>query len=167
MEKEFFNYWAYSLGVSPTFLFTMLFFWFSVALIIITKLSASFFRIIEDPILGKFNLTIAILIPFAFTGELIYRLKYFLNNIGEFFPTLGRQFGIDIFLNWEFVVPEKFIQSLNLFLLTLSLFGSLYLIFYFYFKDFEREIPFKRYLHFMIIIFALYFIYSFLIFISR
>lgn len=167
VEKDFFHNWALGLGISPNFLFTLLFFWFSVSLIIITKLAASFFRVIEDPILGKFNLTIAILIPFAFTGELIYRSKYFLKNLGDFFPTLGRQFGIESLLKWGFIIPESYIQIWCLFLLNLSLIGSLYLIFYFYYKDFEREIPFKRYLHFLGIVLGIYFSYFLLIFTSR
>ncbi|MGC9109830.1 MAG: 4Fe-4S binding protein [Caldimicrobium sp.] len=159
MEKDFFHNWANTLAISPNILFTLLFFWFSMVIIVISKLAASFFRVIEDPILGKFNLTIAILIPFAFTGELIYRSKYFLENIGDFFPTLARQFKIEFFFKWGFTVPEKFIKLWSFFLLNLSLLGSLYLIFYFYYKDFEREIPFKRYLHFVGIVFALYLSY--------
>jgi len=167
LETEFFPLWARDLGISPNFLFTFLFFWFSVTLIVITKLSASFFKVIEDPILGKFNLTIAILIPFAFTGELIYRSKYFLKNLGEFLPTLGRQFGIEGLLGFGFSIPEKIILAWSLFLLNLALLGSLYLTFYFYAKDFEKEIPFKRYLHFIGLVLLLYAGYFSLIFTSR
>mgnify|MGYP001773460969 CR=1 FL=1 len=167
MEKDFFHIWALNLGLSPNLLFTLLFFWLSIALIIITKFAASFFRVIEDPILGKFNLTIAILIPFAFTGELIYRSKYFLENLREFFPTLGRQFGIETLLKWRLAIPESYIKVWCLFLLHLSLLGSFYLIFYFYAKDFEKEIPFKRYLHFVGIVLGIYLCYFLLIFTSK
>jgi len=82
---------------------------------VISKLSASIFKVIEDPILGKFNLTIAILIPLAFTGELIYRSSYFFRNLGEFFPTLGWQFGIESLLRFSFEIPKSFIQIWNIF----------------------------------------------------
>jgi len=37
-----------------------------------------------------------VLVPFAFTGELAYRLDYFLANIGDVVPTFGRQFGLSL-----------------------------------------------------------------------
>lgn len=165
-DTPYYQSWVESLHFEPHLFFTILFFWFSLALIVLTKLAASYFRLIEDPILGKFNLTIAILIPMAFTGELIYRLKFFLENVGDFLPTLGRQFNIPALLNYHYFVPESVIKYLSLFLLTLSLLGSLYLIFYFYYKDFDREIPFKRYLHFIGIATGLYILYYFFIFTS-
>lgn len=167
LETKFFPLWAEELGVSSSILFTYLFFWFSMALIVISKLSASFFKVIEDPILGKFNLTIAILIPLAFTGELIYRSSYFFKNLGELFPTLGRQFGIESLLRFSFEIPKSFINTWNVFLLFLSLFGSFYLIYFFYAKDFEKEIPFKRYLHFVALTLFLHTLYFLLIFSSR
>lgn len=165
-DTPYFESWVKNLSFEPHLLFTLLFFWFSFALIILSKLAASYFRYIEDPLLGKFNLTIAILIPMAFTGELIYRLRYFLKHVGDFLPTLGRQFNIPWLLNFQFTIPEAVVKYISLFLLTLSLAGSLYLVFYFYAKDFEREIPLKRFLHFIGISVGLYLFYYFLIFTS-
>lgn len=150
-ESEVFTAWANAIYFPPIVLFTILFFWFSLTLIVITKFSASAFKYFEDPLLGRFNLAIAILIPYGFTGELVYRLQYFLKNIGEFLPTLGRQFNIPSLINYYFQIPHSIIQLISILIITLSLFGSLYLIFYFYYRDFEREIPFKRYIHFLVL----------------
>ncbi len=165
-DTSFFSFWQQEIGFPSNFLFTIVFLWLSISLIIITKLAASYFRYIEDPLLGKFNLAVAILIPMAFTGEVIYRLEYFLKNLGNFLPTLGRQFNLLSLLDYYFEIPLIFIKTLSIFLLTFSLLGGFYLIFYFYFIDFEREIPFKRYLPFVGILIGLYFLYFFFIFTS-
>ncbi|MFN3921061.1 MAG: hypothetical protein ACK4K4_01505, partial [Caldimicrobium sp.] len=162
----YYSYWLELIQLKHSILFTFLFFFFSLTLIGLTKLSALIFKYTEDPLFGKFNLSVALLVPFAFTGELIYRLQYFLKNLGEFLPTLGRQFNYPELLKYQIKVPTLFIKNLSLLLLTLALIGSLYLIFYFYYKDFEKEIPFKKYLHFILLSLLLYFCYYFLIFIS-
>lgn len=165
-ETPYYHHWLQITSFNHSILFTLLFFSFSLLLIVVTKLSAFLFKHIEDPIFGKFNLTISILIPFAFTGELIYRLQYLLKNMGESLPTLGRQFNVSILLKYQFQVPYSMIKFLSIILLTLALIGSLYLIFYFYYKEFEREIPFKNYLHFIVISLGIYLCYYFLIFTS-
>lgn len=41
------------------------------------------------------------IIPLAFTFEFVYQLNPLLTRLGDFFPTLGRQFGFDLeFLNF-------------------------------------------------------------------
>lgn len=162
-ETPFYHYWLEAIHYSHNIFFTILFFWFSFGLIVLTKFAASYFKYFEDPLLGKFNLAIAILIPFGFTGELIYRLQYLLKNVGDFLPTLGRQFNLPILLNYGFQIPKPFIQYLSLGLLTLALSGSLYLIFYFYAKEFEKEFPFSRYIHFLFLVCGIYLLYLVLI----
>ncbi|MCS7200040.1 MAG: hypothetical protein N2327_01545 [Caldimicrobium sp.] len=162
-ETPFFHVWRSSIGFSSEVLFTILFFWFSISIIVLSKLSGSYFKYFEDPILGRFNLAIAILIPLAFTGELIYRSTYLLKGIGEFLPTLGRQFDLSYLLNLHFEIPKRFIELWNVSLLFLAFSGSIYLLCYFYFKDFQREIPLKRYVPFLILVFILYLAYFALI----
>jgi len=53
---------------------------------------ATLFGITEDPSFGKFSPNVPVLVPLAFTGELVYRLDYFLANAGDLIPTFGRQF---------------------------------------------------------------------------
>lgn len=165
-ETPYYSKWLELIHLNHSLLFTLLFFSLSLTLIILTKISALIFQYIEDPIFGKFNLSIAILIPFAFTGELIYRLQYFLKNLGEFLPTLGRQFNYSELLKYQIKVSPALINYLSLLLLTFAFIGSLYLIFFFYYKEFEKEIPFKKYIHFILLCVLLYLSYSLLIFIS-
>ncbi|MFN3504595.1 MAG: (4Fe-4S)-binding protein [Caldimicrobium sp.] len=165
-ETPYYTQWMHSIHLSHSFFFTLLFFFFSFTILIITKIGALIFKYLEDPIFGKFNLTVAILIPFAFTGELIYRWQFFLKNLENFFPTLGRQFHLESFLNLYLHIPDSFIKYSSFFFLILALSGSLYLILYFYYKEFDKEIPFKYFIHFIILCFLTFFSYYFLIFTS-
>ncbi|MCS7150497.1 MAG: hypothetical protein RMI93_07165 [Caldimicrobium sp.] len=162
-ETPYFKSWYMAINFSPDLLFTILFIWFSMAIIVLSKLAGSYFKYFEDPILGKFNLSIAVLIPLAFTGELIYRSTHFFKGLGEFLPTLGRQFNVPMLLELGFEVSKTFIDTLNITLLFLAFAGSVYLIYYFYYRDFEREIPFSRFIPFISLTIVLYLSYFSLI----
>lgn len=149
IETPIYQNWLKLINFPNTIFFTILFFFLSFTLILLSKFGALLFKHTEDPLFGKFNLTIAILIPFAFTGELIYRINFFLKNLGDFIP---------------FQISLTIIKALDFWLIALSLLGSLYLIFYFYYKDFAKEIPFKNYLHFIFFSFFVFLSYSYLIF---
>ncbi|THB64611.1 MAG: 4Fe-4S binding protein, partial [Desulfovibrio sp.] len=51
------------------------------------------FGVNKDPILGRLSPTVPVIFPLAVTGELVYRLGYFLVEVPDALPTLGRQFG--------------------------------------------------------------------------
>ena len=89
---------------------------------------------------------IPVVLPLAFTGELVYRLKYFLENLGQFLPTLGRQFRWEFLQNLYWEVPPTWISLSLYFLLVLGIIGGLYIARYFYRVEFEGLVPFQNYL---------------------
>ena len=70
---------------------------------------------------------IPVLTPLAFSGELIYRLKYLLSEAGNFPTVLTRQFGLTI-EHYSFVIPASAISLLEILILALGCLGSFYVI---------------------------------------
>jgi hypothetical protein len=68
---------------------------------------------------------IPILIPLAFSGELVYRLHYLLSEAGQFPAIVGRQFGFDL-ERFSFMVSAHALTSLSVTLLGLGGLGSMY-----------------------------------------
>jgi DNA-binding NtrC family response regulator/ferredoxin len=80
---------------------------YAILLIAATAVSFSYTRIsgviafgkLKDNSISKGDLFIHAIIPLAFAYEIVYQLNPLLTRFGHFFPTLGRQLG----LNWEFL----------------------------------------------------------------
>ncbi len=68
---------------------------------------------------------IPVLIPLAFSGELVYRLKYLLVEAGRFPAVFGRQFGFDL-ERFSFAVSPQTIAILSVTVTVLGGLGSLY-----------------------------------------
>ncbi len=112
--------------------------------IFIQKAGSRLTGITEDPSFGKFSLMIPVIVPMAFTGELVYRLDYFLATIGSFMPTFGRQFGIDL-EGLYFSIPHAVIYWICILSLALGAASSAYVLHVFNAEDFEGLISKKRY----------------------
>ncbi len=126
--------------------------------VLVQKAGAALFGISEDPSFGKFSLMIPVIVPFAFTGELAYRLEYFLSNIGNLVPVFGRQFGINL-ESLNFLIPSHVIHWICILVLALGAASSAYVLHVFNSQDFEGVIEKKRYyaLHAVVLLlFALY-----------
>jgi len=96
------------------------------------------------PIIRKILAMVPVLVPLAFTGELVYRLDYFLANAGDLIPTFGRQFGIN--LEGLYVsVPRPVIYWICLLSLSMGTASSAYVLHIFNTRDFEGVIEKKRY----------------------
>ncbi len=139
--------------------FTLLFLSLSFAILMLSRLTILILGVFEDPIFGRFNLAIASLIPLAFTGELIYRLKYFLQELDDFVKTLGYLLEFSFLQTLALEIPNIYILVVNYFLLFISLLGMLYIVYYFYAKEFEKEIPLKNFSAILILDLCLFFIY--------
>ncbi len=133
------------LGLGPAFTFTLAFAVATIFFIVLIRRGSILFTYYEDEIFGRFSPMVPVVIPLAFTGELIYRLKYFLEEMGDFLPTVGRQFGIPELLDWGFKVSPGCHLVVALFLLGLGLAGGFYVAWYFYRKEFEGLVPRKNY----------------------
>ncbi len=124
----------------------------------IIRLGAYLFTITEDEVFGRFSPMVPVLVPLAFTGELVYRLQYFLSNVGDFLPTFGRQFGFDTdYL--MFSVPEGLTYGLCRAILAIGALSGSYVIYRLHKGDFSDIIPRKNYywLHALVVlVFASY-----------
>ncbi len=111
----------------------------------IIKVGAKFFGQTEDELFGKFSPMVPILIPMAFSGELAYRLDYAISGAPEFFPVLGRQFGLDSLLHWTFGLPSWILEVMNISLIASAVAACCYLLYRFVNDEFEEGlIPWWR-----------------------
>lgn len=152
------------LGLPDTVLFSiLLIIGFLLALGTI-RYGARLFGITEDPMFGKFSPMVPILIPMAFTGELVYRMGYFARGIGEFIPTIGRQFGTYLLEKLAFTIPDFPVQMLSAFFMLNGSIAGCYILWQFCLKDFEGMIPLRNFIGLNLLIVALLIIYLTVIF---
>ncbi len=104
--------------------------------IFLIRIGSRLFGLREDEVFGRFSPMVPVLVPLAFTGELVYRLEYFLANLGDFLPTFGRQFGIGL-SHLYFSIPAAFIDFICILLLCLGTLSCSYVLHLFYTGDFE------------------------------
>lgn len=72
-----------------------------------------------DPRTSRISPMVSVFIPLAFTGELVYRLEYFLNQVGQILPVTGRQFGLPLEA-YGFSIPQQFIEIFGIILLLIG-----------------------------------------------
>jgi len=111
----------------------------------IIRYGAHLFGITEDPMFGRFSPLVPILIPMAFTGELVYRMSYFAAGVGGFIPTVGRQFGIDFLGRVAFAIPDFPVQMLSAFFMLNGAIAGGYIFWRFCLEDFEGLVSFKNF----------------------
>jgi len=146
------------LGHSEALAFSLVLFVFFFLCLFIIRLGAYLFTVYEDEIFGRFSPMVPVLVPFAFTGELVYRSQYFLKHVGNFIPILGRQLGYD-WGRFAFNVPELVIDCFSWFVIFLGLAGSLYTAFIFYKHEFEGLVPRLNFSLIILLIFGVTFSY--------
>ncbi len=128
------------------------------------KLGNYLLGITADPMFGSFSPMVPILIPMAFVGELVYRMIYFAAGIGDFIPTLGRQFGMNFLANSAFVIPNFPVQILSaFFMLNGSIAGS-YILWRYCLEDFEGVVKLRCFIGLNLLIAAFLLAYIFVIF---
>jgi len=143
---------------SNTMAFTMLLGLGFIFALLVMRIGAYLFNTTEDPLFGKFSPMVPVLVPLAFTGELAYRLDYFLANIGNVVPTFGRQFGFNL-AHLHFSISAPAIYSICLALMCIGAVSSNYVLHLFNTRDFQGIIPKNNYygLHFLVLlIYAIY-----------
>jgi hypothetical protein len=110
------------------------------------KFGSRLFGIHEDPMFGKFSPLVPILIPMAFTGELVYRMSYFAAGVGDFLPTIGRQFGLAILGEMAFNIPDFPVQILSAFFLLNGAIAGVYILWRMCLEDFEGIVRLKNFI---------------------
>jgi hypothetical protein len=122
------------------------------------------FGITEDPAFGRFSPMVPIFVPMAFTGELVYRMNYFAAGVGDFLPTLGRQFGTHVLEGLAFSIPVFPVQILSAFFMLNGTVAGTYILWRFCLEDFEGLVPFRNFLGISLLIAGLLLAYIVVIF---
>ncbi len=110
-----------------------------------------------DPIVGRLSPMVPILIPMAFVGELVYRMWFFTEGIGDFLPTIGRQAHIAWLSRLSFTLPDFPVQILSAFFMLNGAVAACYILWHFCMEDFEGQVTLKNFivLNFLISLFLL------------
>ena len=133
LRQELFNSEALSFSLILAGLF--LFF------VYLIRLGAKLFTVYEDELFGRFSPMVPVLVPLAFTGELVYRLEYFLHEVGNFGPVIARQFKVPFFARFSFTLPESLIHHLLLGIMALGTAGAVYVAHLLAHREFEGLVP--------------------------
>jgi len=142
-------------GWSDAVLFSLLLLLCFAASLTIIRFGTRLFGISEDPLFGKFSPMVPILIPMAFTGELVYRMGYFAAGVGDFIPTFGRQTGMTFLEKLFFTIPDFPVQILSAFFMLNGAIAGCYILWQFCLTDFEGRIRFRNFLGINLLIVAL------------
>lgn len=110
------------------------------------KLGNSLLGIKPDPIVGHLSPMVPILIPMAFVGELVYRMWFFTDGIGDFLPTLGRQTHVRWLELFSFTIPDFPVQILSAFFMLNGAVAACYILWRFCMEDFEGEVTLSQFL---------------------
>lgn len=145
-KKEIYGQLSSYTGWSDAVLFSLLLLIaFGLSLVII-NLGARLFGVTEDPLFGRLSPMVPILIPMAFTGELVYRFGYFAAGVGDFIPTIGRQAGVSFLERLFFTIPDFPVQIISAFFLLNGSIAGCYILWQFCLNDFEGQIRFRNFL---------------------
>lgn len=99
-----------------------------------------------DPVVGRLSPMVPVLIPMAFVGELVYRMWFFADGIGDFLPTLGRQLHIHWLEKIGFAIPEFPVLILSAFFMLNGAIAATYILWRFCMEDFEGEVSLSHFL---------------------
>lgn len=163
-KKAFYHYLENIWGIPDAVLFSLVLVLCFLLILWVIRLGASLFGITEDPLFGKFSPLVPILIPMAFTGELVYRMSYFAHGLGDFLPTIGRQMGTGILEHLAFSIPDFPVQILSAFFMLNGAIAGNYILWRFCLEDFEGLVPFKNFFWINLLICGLLLIYLAVIF---
>jgi hypothetical protein len=145
-HKESYGLFESWLNLPDAMAFSLLLVVSFIIVLALIKFGSRLFGIHEDPMFGKFSPLVPILIPLAFTGELVYRMTYFAAGIGNFIPTIGRQFGLSSLEKMFFSIPDFPVQILSAFFLLNGAIAGVYILWRMCLEDFEGVVRLKNFI---------------------
>ncbi|MFZ5775320.1 MAG: 4Fe-4S binding protein [Thermodesulfobacteriota bacterium] len=163
-KKEVYAHATAIFGWPDALLFSLLLLVGFAVILGIIRSGSRLFGIGEDPLFGRFSPMVPILIPMAFTGELVYRLSFFARGIGDFIPTFGRQFSLPFLESLAFVIPDFPVQILSAFFMLNGSIAGCYILWQLCLNDFEGMVRFRNFLGINLLIFLLLVLYLTVIF---
>ena len=153
-EKAVYSRVMDSVHMSDSLFFSLLLGICIIIVLMVIRLGTKLFGVVErDPIVGNLSPMVPILIPMAFTGELVYRMAHFAEGIGDFIPTVGRQFGLSILEKISFAIPEFPVQILSAFFMMNGAIAGEYILWRYCLGPFEGFVDLKNFvfLHFLLV----------------
>ncbi len=118
----------------------------------------------EASLFGRFSPMVPILIPMAFSGELVYRMAYMADGLGDFAPTIGRQINWHFLTYFTFSIPDFPIQIMSAFLMLNSSIAACYILWRFCLEQFEGTIKLRNFIFINLLISTFLFSYIYVIF---
>lgn len=144
-HKEAYGFFGSWLNLPDAMTFSVLLAVGFILVLGLIRFGSRLFGINEDPMFGKFSPLVPILIPMAFTGELVYRLSYFADGVGGFIPTIGRHFGIEYLKEIYFSIPDFPVQILSAFFLLNGAIAGAYILWRLCLEDFEGMVRLRNF----------------------
>ncbi|MBI5559486.1 MAG: 4Fe-4S binding protein [Deltaproteobacteria bacterium] len=133
-------------GTPDSLLFSILLLVCIALVLVVIRIGNRLFGVTEkDPIVGRLSPMVPILIPMAFTGELVYRMAHFAEGIGDFIPTIGRQFGVALLERLSFTIPEFPVQVLSAFFMMNGAIAGGYILWRYCLGPFEGLLDLKNF----------------------
>ncbi|HIJ77814.1 MAG: 4Fe-4S binding protein [Desulfobulbaceae bacterium] len=163
-QKDIYAQLAQATAWPDAVLFSLMLLVGFIIMMALIRFGSKLFGITEDPLFGKFSPMVPILIPMAFTGELVYRMGYSSAGLGDFIPTFGRQFGIAILEKTAFSIPDFPVQVLSAFFMMNGAIAGCYILWQYCLKDFEGRLLFKNFIGISMLILGLLLFYLLVIF---
>lgn len=147
MDKPAYRTLFGSWGIDDPLLFSLLLLLCIAIVLMVIRIGNRLFGVTaEDPIVGRLSPMVPILIPMAFTGELVYRMAHFAEGIGDFLPTFGRQFGIVFLERFFFTIPEFPVQVLSAFFMMNGSIAGGYIVWRYCLGPFEGLLDLKNFI---------------------
>ncbi|MEW6426583.1 MAG: 4Fe-4S binding protein [Thermodesulfobacteriota bacterium] len=163
-EKPLYGAGLASTGIPDALAFSVLLLLAFLLVVAIIRYGSSLFGISEDPIFGRFSPMLPVFIPMAFTGELVYRMEFFAEGVGDFLPTIGRQFHLPLLERAVFSIPDFPVQMLSSFFMLNGAIAGAYILWRFCLEDFEGLLKLSRFFALNLLIFGMLLTYLVVIF---
>lgn len=163
-DKPSYHHWQEMSNLPDSLIFSLLLVICSLGVLWVIKMGASLFGVAKDPICGHLSPMVPILIPLAFTGELVYRMSFFSKGVGDFIPTIGRQFGLEFLEKLSFSIPTFPVHILSAFFMLNGAIAGGYILWRFAIVEFEDYITIKSFIGVNLLISFLLIIYLWFIF---
>lgn len=163
-EQPIYNTLLENMSISDPLLFSLCLAIFSLGVLWVIHVGANYFGVKSDPICGRLSPMVPLLIPLAFIGELVFRFTFFSRGIGDFLPTIGRQFGLVILEKCHFVVPLLAVHILSAFFLMNAALASSYILWRFTVVEFSEYITIRSFIMLNLLIALLLVAYLMVIF---
>lgn len=145
-EKPVYNQALDYFALADPLLFSLLLGICIAIVLLVIRLGSKLFGVVDDdPIVGKLSPMVPILIPMAFTGELVYRMAHFAEGVGDFIPTIGRQFGVHILERISFSIPVFPVQVLSAFFMMNGAIAGGYILWRYCLGPFEGFVDLKNF----------------------